>query len=66
MVPSVDDFMRWLVEAERAAYFALENPDSEMSSADLELHLQGCEMALDHFRVAKQLVVSFKLGQSNG
>lgn len=62
MAASIDDFLRWLDEAERQANFALENPDFDMSSADLELHCQGCEIALDHFRVAKQLVVSFKAG----
>ena len=66
MAASIDDFLRWLDEAERQANFALENPDSDMSSADLDLHLQGCEIALGRLSVAKQLVVSFKLGQSNG
>ena len=66
MAASIEDFVRWLDEAERQANFALENPDSDMSSADLDLHRQGCEIALDRFSVAKQLVVSFKLGQSHG
>ncbi|MDO1475231.1 hypothetical protein [Comamonas thiooxydans] len=66
MAASIEDFLRWLDEAERQANFALENPDSDMSSADLDLHLQGCEIALVRLSVAKQLVVSFKLGQSNG
>ena len=60
MVASIDDFLRWLDEAERNARHALENPASNMSSADLDLHCEGCEIALHDVSAAKKMVAAFK------
>lgn len=60
MVASIDDFLRWLDDAERHARHALENPASDMSSDDLDLHCQGCEIALHDVSTAKKMVLAFK------
>lgn len=61
---SLELFQRWLETAAHDALRAYENPPADLSGQDLRLHLEGCEIALLDCRAATQLLMAFKVEQS--